>query len=319
MKIFITGISGLLGSNLALQVREGCEVSGCYLTHPIHLRGVDIVQQDVTDEKGLERVLCRVRPDVIVHTAGLTSVDGCEADPVSAHRVHVDGSRVVSQLSRDLSIRLVHLSTDHLFDGKQPWRTEEDAPYPLNVYARTKLESERVVLSARSDVLIIRTNFYGWGTSIRESFSDWIHRSIVESRPMRMFTDVYFTPIEINDLIDRMLDLIRAGAVGVFNVSGGERLSKYAFSLRLAAAFGLPPTGIQPIQLDQYDFKAPRPKDMSLLCRKAETFLRRPMPTVASGLARLRRLQEEGWSRTLREALVCGAEVLTRAQSISRV
>jgi dTDP-4-dehydrorhamnose reductase len=303
MKLFITGISGRLGLNMALQARERFQISGCYYAHPVALDGFQPLLLDATSFGPLSQVLGQVRPNVIVHTAGLTNVDECEADPITAYRLNVETAQHVARVARALGAQLVHISTDHLFDGTKPWQTEEDSPTPLNVYAKTKWQAEQAVREACPDALVIRTNFFGWGTSVRTSFSDWILHYLENSRDLTMFSDVFFTPILINDLVEFILDLVAHQAKGIFHVAGGERLSKYSFALQIAEQFGYQTDRIRAISVEDFPFQARRPKDMSLSSGKVESCLQVRMPSVAEGLERLRHLRERGWQQTLEQAL----------------
>ena len=105
----------------------------------------------------------------------------------------------------------------------------------------------------------------------------------------------YYTPILINDLVEIMVKLLAAEATGVYHVAGGERLSKFAFAHKLAAVFGLPTDTIREISVDDFSFKAARPKDMSLDCGKVEDMLGEDMPMAEEGLQRLKQLGDEGW------------------------
>lgn len=306
MKLFVTGISGLLGLNFALQARERLEVSGSYYAHPIALPGVESIKLDLTSGQSDDGVFPTIRPDVIVHTAGLTNVEGCEADPAQAFQLNVGAAERVARIAKASGARLVHISTDHLFDGRRPWRTETDTPTPMNNYARTKCQAEQVVMETCPDALIIRCNFFGWGTRVRTSFSDWILRSLEQRQELRMFDDVFFTPMLINDLIDVIIELVARGSAGIFNVVGGERLTKYAFALKAAEMFGHSAERIRATSIDEVVFKARRPKDMSLSSLKLEEHLLIRVPGVADGLRRLRRLRESGWSRTLDQSLQGG-------------
>ena len=307
MKLFITGVSGLLGLNLAVHARDRFEISGCYYAHPVVLKGVRTVGIDAGSLSRLERVLSEIQPDVVVHTAGLTNVEECEAKPELAYRLNVEATRNVAKVTNGLQAKLVHISTDHIFAGTTPWKTEDDVPTPLNIYARTKREAEEVVVEECQDPLIIRTNFFGWGTPLRVSFSDWILRVLGREDELTMFSDVYFTPILINDLVDILAELITRGAEGIFHVSGGERLTKHAFALRLAEAFNSPTQTIRAISVEDFPFRAKRPKDMSLSCGKTETYLGIRMPSVKDGLNRLKRLETEGIRATLEAAVQEGA------------
>jgi len=306
MKLFITGISGLLGLNIALQVRERYEVSGCYVTHPVALDGMRALKLDLTSPEETEIAVRRIQPDLVIHTAGLTSVETCEADPSLAYRLNVEATHHIAKAASDLGARLVHISTDHLFDGASPWTMEGDTPHPLNVYAETKLQAEEVACQLCPDALVIRTNFFGWGTSIRASFSDWVLKSLEQGRELTMFADVFFTPILINHLVELILRLVDHSAAGIFHVVGGERLSKYDFALKVAEVFGYPKDKIRAVSVEDFPFKAQRPKDMSLSSEKAESYLGLRMPDAEEGLKHLKSLEAEGRREALEEAIQRG-------------
>jgi len=299
VKLFITGISGLLGLNFALQVRDHFTVSGAFHSHPVSPDGCETMPLDVTSLQAVEDVLGSIRPDVVVHTAALTDVERCEANSALAHQLNEEAARHVARSATAVGAQLVHISTDHLFDGSRPWATETDPPTPINAYATTKRLAERAVLEECPDALIIRTNFFGWGTSIRPSFSDWILKSLEQHLPLTMFNDVFFTPILINELVDLIIDLILRRTKGTFHVAGAERLTKYDFALKLAAAFGHTTEGIAPVSIDDFAFSAVRPKDMSISSKKVESYLGVAMPPVAVCLEGLKLLRQNGWPQLL--------------------
>ena len=177
--------------------------------------------------------------------------------------------------------------------------TEDEAPHPLNEYGRTKALAEKAVLEEDPSALVLRTNFYGWGAAGRVSFSDWIIRGLEQGQVLTMFSDVYFTPILINHLVDAALELADGNASGVFNVVGPDRLSKYEFGLKVARTFGYPEDLIRPISVDELKLKAKRPKEMSLSCAKVEGSIGRRMATVSEGLTQLRDLDQDGWREEL--------------------
>lgn len=306
MKIFVTGVSGLLGLNFATQMRGLHQICGAFRSHAIALDGVKAIELDVCDAVALERQLDEIRPDAVLHTAGLTNVDACEDMPDLAIRLNVEAARAVAVAARHAGARLVHVSTDQLFDGSAAFATEETPPAPVNGYGRTKLAAEQVVSDVFPDALIVRTNFYGWGTSVRPSFSDWILGALQRGEPLNMFNDTYFTPILVNDLADRIVGLIERRVSGVVNVAGAERLSKHAFALCAADVFELPSDRITGTPLESLGLRAPRPRDMSLSTSKASALLGEGMPGVREGLERLRELGARGWpqalERTMRKA-----------------
>ena len=302
MRIFVTGVSGLLGLNTALTLRDRVAVSGGFFRHPITAAGITAVPLDVTDAQSVYAAFDRCRPEVVVHTAGLTSVDQCEDEPTLAERLNVDASRIVASAAARAGVALVHVSTDHLFEGTLPNRSENDLPAPVNVYGRTKLRAEHAVLTELPDALVIRTNFYGWGPPGRQSLSDWILSGLQSGQELPMFEDVFFTPILVNDLAERLLDLIRLGASGVLHLAGGERLSKLDFAGRVAQEFGLSSSQIKRRSVDQHPFRAVRPKDLSLDCSRAAGLLGAPLPDAATGVRRLRELRQNGWPSLIADA-----------------
>lgn len=311
--LFITGISGLLGLNAALQCRSRFHVAGCYHSHPVGIEGVEAFRLDVADAAAVASALRQRRPDVVLHTAGLANVDACETRPALAARLNVEAAQHVARAARAAGARLIHISTDHLFSGEESMVSETEAPQPLNEYARTKLEAERVVAGHCPDALIVRTNFFGWGTPARQSFSDWILQSLAGGETLNMFTDVFYTPILINDLVEAALALLDKGATGIFNVAGSERLSKYEFGVQAARLYAYSDDRIRPARAENFPFKARRPLDMSLSVAKAEAALGRPLPSVAESLRGLRRLQSQGWPEQL--AMSLRADIATPISS----
>lgn len=303
MKLFITGISGLLGLNFALQVKDRFTVSGSYNSHRVSFPEIQTAHLNLLSLSSVEDALASIKPDIVIHTAALTSVDDCESNPVLAQQVNQAAAQYVAQGAASVGARLVHISTDHLYDGTQSWVTEADPTAPLNTYAETKFQGELSVLETCPDALVVRTNFYGWGTSIRTSFSDWILRSLAERQTLNMFTDSYFTPILLNDLIELTLQLVDASTSGTVNVGGNDRISKCDFAVELAQAFGYPTDLVNPVSLDSFVSKAVRPKDMSFSSLKAETILNTRMPDLGESLQRLKSLREAGWPQTLESAI----------------
>lgn len=244
-------------------------------------------------------MLDAVRPAAVVHTAGLTNVEACEADPAAARRVNVDMASHVAEACAARDIALLHVSTDQLFSGDAAMVAETADVAPMNTYARTKADAERAVAAAHPGALIARTNFYGWGTRYRESFSDRILRALRAQEPISLFTDVFFTPLPASEFARAALELLDAGASGVLHVSGDERLSKHEFGLRLARTFALDRSLIREGRLRDAALRAPRPHDMSLSNGAARRLLGRPLGGVDAHLAALREQERIGLAEEL--------------------
>jgi dTDP-4-dehydrorhamnose reductase len=301
--MLISGVSGLLGLNAALQWNEKFEVAGYYLSHPVVLPGIRTNRLDLEDRPSLFESMRLLRPDFILHTAGLTNVDRCQLDPSLAHRLNVEVTRNIAEAAQATGARLVHISTDHLFAGDRQFCDERTEPHPVNVYAQTKLEAERVVQRMCPDALIVRTNFIGWGSSVRVSFTDWILSSLQHGKTLNMFTDVFITPILINDLLDAIVELLNLKVSGIVNVAGSERVSKYDAGVRTARLFQFDPGQIRPTGVENFPFAAPRPRDMSLATLRVTSLLGRSMPDLNAALRRLSRLKEESWPVAIERAI----------------
>lgn len=295
MKIVITGVSGLLGTNAAVLLAQSAQVSGCYRGHPVHIPGVQSDRVDVTDALATSRWIAAIKPDVVWHTAGLTNVDGCEQHPEAARLLNVESAAIVASAAAACGAHLIHVSTDHLFDGRQELYAEDAPVTPLNVYAATKAEAEIRVVALHPRPLIVRTNFFGWGHAYRRSFSDWVIGSLRRRESIGMFTDVFFTPILVNDLVTTAMELLACGAHGVYNVAGAERVSKFDFGLAVARQFECDPAAIVANSVESFSFAAQRPRDMSLNVAKTATMLGRPLPGVKQSIERLAALEAEGW------------------------
>lgn len=302
MRIFITGVSGLLGINAALQLQERHEVSGVYCSHPVKVEGAELRRLDLTDQAAVLDLVSEIRPQVILHTAGLTNVDACEVDPAQAELLNVRVSEHVARAAAAAGAALVHISTDHLSDGTKALTAESVQASPLNEYARTKWEAERIVSQVCPGALIIRTNFFGWGTPAKASFSDWILEGLRSGKSLPLFVDVHVTPVLINDLVAFIERLLERRVQGVFNVAGSERVSKYEFGVQLARAFEIPAGNLRPLSVHDVPLRACRPQDMSLNCDRVSALLGQRMPTLGESLARLRALGEQGWPQALRRS-----------------
>jgi len=295
-KVLITGGSGLLAVNWALSTRSNYAVTLLLHHRKISLPGVDtdIVFLSSLDE--CSSVLAKHQPDIVIHTAGLTNVEECESNPNLAQVVNVDLAKNISIACSNQGIKLVHISTDHLFLGDQEFSTEDSVTNPVNNYAKSKLLGEQQVLKNCKDALIIRTNFFSWGTKYRQSFSDFILNKLRNNESVDLFSDVFFTPIFVDELSKKVHLLINKNLSGVFNVASNERLSKYEFGIKLAKCFNLDTNLINKISINDKLDLIKRPKDMSLSNDKVCKALNCKVLSIHDQLKVLKRQEDNGVS-----------------------
>ena len=258
------------------------------------MAGVDSSQLVLEDPVYLQAQIDALAPDLVVHTAGLTSVDECELNPELAYQVNVEIAQNVALVAARQGAALIHISTDHLFSGGKSMCTEEDAPSPLNHYGRTKALAETAVLSANPTALILRTNFFGWGHHRRQSFSDWLVNNLRAGKPLNLYDNIFFTPILADELAKAAHQLIDKDVSGIFNLVGDQRLSKYEFASFLADYFQLPKQLLIRHSLGNSELVAARPNDMSLDNSKARKVLGRNLGNVSDFLFALRQQELSG-------------------------
>ena len=226
-------------------------------------------------------------------------MEWCEANPEAAQHTNVTLTTNLARACADLQIPLVHISTDHLFAGDAALVDETCPPMPQNVYGHTKAEAEQRTLEHHPSALIVRTNFFGWGTGYRQSFTD---RIIFQSRAgqrLKLFEDVFFTPILIEMLVLAVQDLVANHSSGILHVVGDERISKYDFGLAVANQFGLDLGLIEASRITDQPDLVQRPNDMSLSNLKACRLLGRSLGSISTQLHALQEQVKHGVAREL--------------------
>jgi dTDP-4-dehydrorhamnose reductase len=303
LRVVVTGASGMLGSNLVLDLaRQGHEVIALYGRHPIAFDGIRSDACSLTDYAATECQLGAIRPSWIIHCAAATNVDWCETHPREAMRINGQVSWELASIARRIGSGLVFISTDAVFDGCSGGYRETDAIAPANAYGRCKAAAESGVLVELPDALILRTNFYGWSLQSKQSLAEWALGHLEAGEPVPGFCDVSFSPALVNDLSGWMLCLIRSRASGIFHVGCAEPCTKYEFLRQLAGVFQLRAGLVQPSELKQSALKAPRPHHSWLRVEKLAGVLGHDLPTLHEGLARFRKLRENGFLHRLKAA-----------------
>lgn len=296
MEIVIIGGSGLLGFNLALQYREQHTLKLITHTTRLALPNTQIELADFShcSVQHEPRLLSLLEADLVINAAGLADVNGCEQNPNKAHCLNVDMANNIAKLTHKLGVKLMHISTDHLFDGCSAYYTEECALAPKNVYAATKQLAEQLTLENNPSAAVLRTNFYGWGTSHKRSFSDWIIDSLLAQKNIQCYTDVFFTPLFINQVGEAVLSLHEKNASGIYHVAANERLSKYEFSQHIARLFELNTELITPAKYATQANQILRPLDMSLANNKLQQLCSGLNLSIHYGLQQLYHTQPMG-------------------------
>ncbi len=224
----VVGAGGLLGEALARRLeRDHSE-----------LIAATRLEIDVTDRFGLEAEVERLRPTVILNCAAMTDVDGCTRDPERAMEINAEGAANVARAAEGSGCRLIHISTDFVFDGRseRPYR-EDDPTGPIQEYGRSKLEGERRIAAVLADHLIVRTAWlYGAGG---KGFVGTILRRAAQGERLRVVEDQFGSPTWVEDLADGVARLLGVAHRGVVHVVNRGVCSRHALAAAALAAAGL--------------------------------------------------------------------------------
>lgn len=299
--VLITGGSGLLALNWALAARDRYSVVLGLHGRTISLSGVDARRISLESLEGLLEAFEEIKPDIVVHTAGLTNIEDCESSPDLARYVNVGLAQNVAKACARRNLPMVHISTDHLFSGDSSMLDERIAVAPQNVYGCTKAEAELQVLAACPTALVVRTNFFCWGPSYRHSFSDTIISALRQRATITLFQDVYFTPILAEVLVHAVHELVERDASGVFNIVGDDRISKFQFGVRLAERFKLDASLIRSGRLADRTDLVRRPLDMSLSNQKVTNMLGARIGGLAEHLTMLYQQESDSYVREIQQ------------------
>ncbi len=277
-RVLITGISGLLGSNLALCWRSSMDISGIYKSIPIHIQGVDVYQADLTDYKTACAVIKQLKPDIIVHTAALANIDPCEKNEDLAYQMNVEMAIYVMKAAQSIRAKMVFISTDAVYPGTKGFYSEDQVGEPINIYAATKIAAEQE-LSRLGELFIVRTSFYGFNSQAKQSLGEWVAVNVMAGKPINGFTDVISSNIFTYDLAILLKASIDKNLSGIFNVACQDALSKYDFACMIAKNLGVNNLSlIKPVSIDEGKLIAVRSKNLSLNTTKLSTHLDQPLP-----------------------------------------
>ncbi len=276
-RMLVTGGSGYLGRWVVRLAQARWAVTATYCSHPVDEPGAAWVQLDIRDAVAVEELLTRLRPAVVVHTAAVNPGGGGDMEGVN----HL-GTANVARAAAAAGARLIHLSTDLVFDGRKGRYVEEDEPNPLTPYGHSKALAEAAVRASGAAALIVRTSLiYGWRPQLDRQ-SRWLVEDARAGRPLRLFTDELRCPIWVESLAAAVVELVERDDTGALHVAGAQALSRYEFGLRLLRFHGVDPAAVIPALSRESGMQ--RPLDCTLDCSRARTLLATPLPGVDEAL-----------------------------------
>lgn len=262
-KILITGASGQLGASLQLNNYNIIRTDIILQDDQEHFKVLDI-----TNEEQVNALLEKEKPDVIIHLAAMTNVDGCELNPNQAQLINVLGTE---NLLNHFTGKFIFVSSDYVFDGEDGPYTEDDDVNPINVYGKTKLEGEASVRKLSNDWVILRTNVvWNIGGNFKASFADWVVDELQSNRHIRIVADQWNNPAWTVDLGNVIETLIQHDANGLYHHGSSRIINRYVFACMIANVYELNSSLIEPITTKELNQSAQRPLKSGLITKKLE-------------------------------------------------
>jgi dTDP-4-dehydrorhamnose reductase len=283
-RILITGASGLLGINLASETMSQHDIVGVDRGKLVNAP-FQVVQEDLADLSSISPLLDAVRPAWLINCAAIADIDVCEEFPERAKILNTDMPAKLAKACKIRGISLAHISTDAVFDGqKDGFYLEQDQPNPVNVYAKTKLDGERAVLTENPSAIVARVNFYGWSLGGRRSLAEFFFNNLSTDKSMSGFTDAIFYPMLVNHTGRILVKMLKQGITGLYHLVGPQSMSKYQFGVEIARKFNLRESGISPRSIHTSNLSAKRSHNLSLSTNKLSTVIGEPLPEFSTGL-----------------------------------
>jgi dTDP-4-dehydrorhamnose reductase len=286
-KILVTGASGLLGQKVVEVFKRESEYE--LLSCDLVGNKDDAMTLDITDHHNVMEVVGSYKPSVIVNAAAFTNVDLAETEKEVAYKINATAVGYLADAANVFNAKLVHISTDYVFDGKNGNYSEESLPNPISYYGKSKLAGENLIISKLQDHAILRTQvLYGFGRNIKKNFVLWVVEQLSKHENIRIVDDQIGNPTLADELAFAILKVCQKNATGLYHVSGFETISRYEFASRIVEVFGLDFSLVKRSKSSELVQSARRPMNSSFICLKAQTELGVNMPSVSDSLSQMR-------------------------------
>ncbi|MHA2052901.1 MAG: SDR family oxidoreductase, partial [Candidatus Hodarchaeales archaeon] len=238
--------------------------------------------------KSVSKVFDKIKPEIVIHTAALPNVNFCETNKPLAKMINLTGSKNIIKACKSHGAKLIFISTDYVFDGREGPYSEEAETNPLNLYGKLKLETELEMRRTLNDYLIIRTtNVYGYDPESK-NFVMFILETLKEGKEVIVANDQYGNPTYVKDLSKAIMELILKRKVGVYNVAGPDNINRVEFARIIADVWGCDPGLVIGKKTEELKQTALRPKRSGFVIDKIKNELETKMNSTKEGLKLMR-------------------------------
>jgi len=241
---------------------------------------------DITNFDLVNSFLNKEKPDLVINCAANTNIDYLEKNEKYANLINGVGVENIAKTCKKISSKLIHISTDSVFDGTKGSYKEEDSTNPINVYGKSKLLGEKLLQENLDNFIIIRTNLFGYNHQER-FLLNWILKNLKEQKEFTGFEDIIFNPLEISFLSDLIVKLGNIEYSGIVHLGSDEIISKYDFGCEVADILGFDKKVIKKGSIEHSNLIAKRPKNTSLSNLKAKKILKINFPSLKEQILKI--------------------------------
>lgn len=297
MRIFVTGVGGQLGHDCVNEASSrGYDVVGSDIQETYSgvadgsaVTTAPYVRLDITDKAAVDKVISDIHPDVIIHCAAWTNVDGAEAEEKKTlvHSINATGTENIAKAVKAVEAKMVYISTDYVFNGQgtEPWKPDDKSFAPLNYYGQTKLEGEQAVSSILERYFIVRIAWV-FGLNGKNFIKTMINVGKTHDT-VRVVNDQIGTPTYTRDLARLLVDIVETDKYGYYHATNeGGYISWYDFCVEFYKQYGLK-TNVVPVSTEEYGLSlAARPYNSRLDKSKLVDAGFNPLPTWQDAVTR---------------------------------
>ncbi len=290
-RALVVGSNGLLGTNLVSLLKDAYDVYGLDLfrAKDAECPGVEYFEGDLTDKKRIVEIVKSLQPNYIFNAAAYTNVDRSESEREVCWKVNAEGVSYLAYAAKLIHAKMIHVSTDYVFDGKNGPYRETDRPNPLGYYAKSKLAGENLLHSSGADFVIARTIvLYGYSPTAPDNFVTWAVKQLRNGQAIRIVDDQFSNPTLADELAQALRVLAENDASGVYHVSGRDVFDRYTFTQMLAKVFDLDASLISPVKTSEFQQAAPRPLKSGFVTEKFESEFGKIMSSTEEGLLKFK-------------------------------
>ncbi len=296
MKLLITGSNGFVAGSVITHAQDHWEVHGIARSAlPVDHGNVHYHLLDLLDSEKLTELFHKIKPDVVIHAAAIANIDFCENNKSIAEEINVGVTKTIAQLCKEADIKMIHCSTDTVFDGTKGFYTEADFTNPINYYAETKVRSEQIVLSSAAKNIVARLALV-MGLLSREKGNSFLFdliEKLKNNEQVKFAENEIRTPIDVITLGASLVELADNNFAGIIHLAGNTRIDRFNMAKQIAVDMKFPAELIISTNSNSIPDRAPRPNDASMDNSKAKQILKTPMRSLHEGLALIMNRKKE--------------------------